>query len=158
MTGRLGGARCWLFALVVAAPGCVGARPTDLATLVQQDSTYLTPGTLAPFSGAVVRYFPDAPGLVQLEGSLENGTWNGELTVYHRSGRIRYQGSLSRGAACGVWVENRKDEAVESLYRELKREIESMGVYTPCPEGWEPRLPRRPDPEVRPPVVAARPA
>lgn len=135
MTRPFGGARGWLIALWVAAPGCVGAPPTDLATLVQQDSAYLTPGTLEPFSGAVVRYFPDAPGGVELEGRLEDGTWEGELTVYHRSGRIRYQGSLSRGAACGAWLENRKDEAAGSLYRDLKRDIESMGVYPPCPEG-----------------------
>ncbi|MDP2959135.1 MAG: hypothetical protein Q8N53_22125 [Longimicrobiales bacterium] len=135
MTGPLRAARWWLLALWVAAPGCAGTRPVDLATLVQRDSVYLAPGTLEPYSGAVVRHFVDEPDRVQLEGRLEDGTWEGELTVYHRSGRVRYQGSLSKGAACGVWVENRKDEAAENLYRELKREIESMGVYPACPEG-----------------------
>ena len=69
-----------------------------------------------------------------LEGSLRDGLWEGELTVYHESGRIRYQGRLSRGAPCGAWVENRDDEPAGSLSRELKQEIESMGLYPPCPD------------------------
>jgi hypothetical protein len=101
---------------------------------VLRDSTYLAPGTLEPFSGRVVRHFADAPEKVQIEGTLENGTWEGELTVYHESGRIRYQGRLSAGSPCGAWYENRDDEASGSVYQLLKQDIESMGIYPPCPE------------------------
>ena len=113
---------------------CFQGPPTDLGTLVQKDSTYLSPGTLEPFSGRMVRYFTDAPPKVQIEGTLESGTWEGELTVYHVSGRIRYQGRLSAGAPCGAWAENREHEAAESLYLMLKQDIESMGIYPECPE------------------------
>ena len=121
-------------ALFAAACGTV-VGSTDLATLVQQDSTYVAPDTHEPFTGRVYRRFPDEPGRNELEGVLKDGVWDGELTVYHPSGRIRYQGELHRGAPCGVWVENREDEPPGSLYQELKQEIESMGVYDPCPEG-----------------------
>ena len=113
---------------------CTSAPPTDLNMLVRGDSTYFAPGTLEPFSGRVVRYFTNAPDKIQIEGTLENGTWEGELTVYHESGRIRYQGVMSRGAPCGAWVENREDEPAESVYQMLKQEIESLGLYPECPE------------------------
>jgi hypothetical protein len=114
--------------------GCVGPRTADLDDLILRDSTYLVAETLEPFTGLVVRHFASDPEKVQLEGTLRDGTWEGELTVYHESGRIRYQGRLSAGTPCGAWVENRDDEAPGSVYRELKREIESMGLYPPCPE------------------------
>jgi hypothetical protein len=120
--------------LFLLAAACVGARPTDLGTLVRQDSTYLTPGSMRPFSGPVVRHFPDDAGRVQIEGTLEDGMWEGEFTVYHKSGRIRYQGEMSRGAPCGSWLDNREDEPAGSLYEELKRDIGSMGMYPPCPD------------------------
>lgn len=122
-----------LWALLAGA--CSSDPPAVLDTLVRQDSTYLTPGTFEPYSGPVVRYFPGDSAKVQLEGTLEDGIWMGELTVYHASGRIRYQGRLHRGAPCGAWVENREDEAAESVYQMLKQEIESMGLYPDCPEG-----------------------
>jgi len=121
-------------AALLLAAACLPSRPTDLETLVRQDSTYLTPGTLEPFSGPVVRFFEGGEGKVQLEGTLEDGVWEGELTVYHESGRVRYQGRLAHGAPCGAWVENREDEPAEGVYQMLKQEIESMGLYEPCPE------------------------
>jgi len=128
----------WLRVALAAVPflatACAPAPPTDLGALVQRDSTYLAPGTLEPFSGRVVRYFADAPDKVQIEGTLEEGTWEGELTVYHPSGRIRYQGVMYRGAQCGAWVENRDDEPAESVYQLLKQEVESLGLYPECPE------------------------
>jgi hypothetical protein len=117
----------------VLTASCGPGRTTDLATLVHRDSTYLTPGSLKPFSGRVVRHFDDDPGKVQIEGTLENGVWEGEMTVYHESGRIRYQGRLSRGAPCGTWLENRDDEVTGSVFDELKKDIASMGVYPDCP-------------------------
>lgn len=121
--------------LVFLLAGCVGPRTADLDDLVLRDSTYRVAATLEPFTGRVVRHFASDPEKVQLEGTLRDGTWEGELTVYHESGRIRYQGRLSAGAPCGAWVENRDDDASGSVYQELKREIESMGLYPPCPEG-----------------------
>lgn len=117
----------------LAALSCGGGPPADLGTLVLRDSTYLEPETLEPFSGAVVRYFPGDSAGVQIEGRLDEGVWHGELTVYHPSGRIRYQGRLHRGAPCGAWVENREDEPAGSVYQMLRQEIESMGLYPECP-------------------------
>ena len=124
-----------LLAALLLAAACAQGPPTDLGTLVQRDSTYLAPATLEPFSGRVVRYFADAPEKVQIEGTLEDGTWEGELTVYHPSGRVRYQGVMYRGAQCGAWVENRDEGPAESVYEMLKQEIESLGLYPECPEG-----------------------
>lgn len=121
-------------ALLIAS-SCLGARATDLDSLVKRDSTYLSPGTLQPFSGKVVRYFPGTPRHVQIEGRLRDGVWEGEFTAYHESGRIRYQGRMSNGAPCGAWLDNRDDEARGSILDELERDIRSMGVYPPCPDG-----------------------
>lgn len=114
---------------------CLGARATDLDALVRRDSTYLSPGTMQPFSGKVVRNFPDKRGHVQIEGTLEAGIWEGEFTAYHESGRIRYQGQMSKGAPCGAWLDNRDDDPPGSILDELERDIRSMGVYPPCPDG-----------------------
>ncbi|NJD19044.1 MAG: hypothetical protein FIA95_07165 [Gemmatimonadetes bacterium] len=113
---------------------CAPGPAADLGTLVLRDSTYLEPGTLEPFSGRVVRHFTDAPEKVELKGTLVDGTWEGELTVYHESGRIRYQGQLSAGAPCGAWVENREDAEAASVYETLLQDVESLGVYPDCPE------------------------
>ena len=121
-------------AVLLCLAACSDGPPAELGTLVLRDSTYLAPGTLEPFSGRVVRHFAGAPDKVQIEGTLENGTWEGELTVYHQSGRLRYQGRLSAGAPCGAWVDNRDDEEAGSVYLMLKQDIESMGIYPECPD------------------------
>jgi hypothetical protein len=118
--------------LALASAAC-GAAPADLDELVRRDSLYLTPGALTPHTGGVVRYFPGGEGKVQLEGRLMRGTWEGELTVYHESGRLRYQGVMSGGAPCGAWIEDREDLEGGSLHDILKQDIESMGLYPPCP-------------------------
>lgn len=127
----------WSLAVLVLLLGtaCGASRTTDLDSLVRQDSTYLAPDTRQPFSGKVARYFSDTPGKVQIEGTLRDGTWDGELTVYYQSGRIRYQGRMSKGAPCGAWLDNRVDEATGSILDELERDIRSMGMYPPCPDG-----------------------
>jgi len=130
---RLGGVFGRIAPILAVVAGCSVARPTDLSMLVERDSTYLLPGTFEPFSGPVVRYFATDPAKVQVEGTLEDGVWEGEMTVYHVSGRIRYQGRLSAGSPCGAWVENQSDEAAESVFEELKQQINSMGLYPPCP-------------------------
>jgi len=122
-------------ALLVAASACSVLTPErNLSELVLRDSTYLVPETLAPYTGDVFKYFPDQEGKVQLRGHIREGLWNGEITVYHPNGRIRYLGELADGVKCGVWTENMDPDPPESLYRELKQEIESMGLYPPCPE------------------------
>lgn len=126
--------RRWLWpALALVVMACARAEPVELGTLVLQDSTYLDPATHEPYSGPVVRHFARHPEKVQLEGVLQRGTWEGEMTVYHESGRIRYQGRLSGGAPCGAWVENQSDEKAESVLEELTQQINSMGLYPPCP-------------------------
>ena len=104
-------ARWFVVLLVGTIYGCVGPRAADLDDLVLRDSTYLVAETLEPFTGRVVRHFASEPDRVQLEGTLREGAWEGELTVYHESGRVRYQGRLSAGTPCGAWVENRDDES-----------------------------------------------
>lgn len=128
----VGAVRAVLLAGMLAS-ACGPARGRDLEELVLRDSTYLDPSTLEPYSGPVYRVFPDDPERIQLEGRLREGAWNGELTVYHANGRIRYQGRLVDGAQCGAWIENATEEAAPSLYEEIVGEIENLSVYPECP-------------------------
>ncbi len=121
--------------LLVLAASCRHLRARDLDTLVRADTVYLVPSTREPYSGPVVRRFEDGSGRVQIEGTLENGMWEGEMTVYHESGRIRYQGRLHKGAPCGTWINNRDDQPHGTVLDELERDIASLGVYPPCPGG-----------------------
>ena len=79
------------------------------------------------------RRFADDTTKVQIEGELLEGTWHGELLVYHESGRIRYMGSFDRGDRCGPWTENTLDRDPVNLYDQLLSEVETMGLYPPCP-------------------------
>jgi hypothetical protein len=131
---RFAAALCLAAAVFVSA--CSVLTPErNLAELVLQDSTYLVPETRTPYTGDVLKYFPDQAGKVQLRGHMREGLWNGEITVYHTNGRIRYLGELADGVKCGVWTENMDPDPPKSLYKELRQEIESMGLYPPCPEG-----------------------
>ena len=122
-----------LFSLTLAAMACSAATPErELSELVLQDSTYFAPETMEPYTGDVLKYFPDEPDKVQVKGTLKDGTWNGELVAYHPNGRIRYLGSFSEGERCGAWTENQDPEAPGSVFEELKQEIESIGLYPPC--------------------------
>lgn len=116
------------------ALACSTTPTRDLSDLVLQDSTYYTPETMEPYTGDVFRHFPNDPGNVELRGTLRDGTWNGELTVYHPNGRIRYMGILADGEKCGAWAENQDPDPPENVYEDLKQEIESMGLYPQCPE------------------------
>jgi len=69
---------------------------------------------------------------VELEGRLLDGTWHGELRVYHPNGRIRYMGNFEQGQRCGPWTENADSVSTGSLYDEVVREVETMGLYPPC--------------------------
>lgn len=116
--------------------GCsdVVRRVVPLDDLVLRDSVYMDAETLEPFTGGVERVFNDDPREVQLRGDLVNGMWNGDIIVYHENGRIRYMGSLSDGEKCGEWIENRDSDPPSDILAELKQEIESLGIYEPCPE------------------------
>ncbi len=97
-----------------------------------QDSTYLDPGTLKPFSGPVIRHFR-GDGPPQLEATMHDGTWEGEMTIYHETGKVRYQGPMSRGARCGAWTENEEPHEPEDLYAAIKEDLESLVLYPECP-------------------------
>ena len=118
--------------LLLFATACVGPAPRDLSDLVAADSAYVDPATDLPYSGPVFRVFPDDEDRIQLEGALLDGTWDGELKVYHPNGHIRYMGSFVAGQRCGAWTENADSVPEGSLYEELVSEIESMGIYPPC--------------------------
>ena len=114
--------------------GCFEAAGRDLDELVVRDSLYVDPETLAPYSGRVFRVFPVGDGGgVQLEATLRDGAWEGEMTVYHSTGRVRQQGSTAGGAKCGGWIENEQPEAPESVYDQIKDDLESLVMYAPCP-------------------------
>jgi hypothetical protein len=97
------------------------------------DSTYIHPGTLVPYTGRVFRMFETDPEVQQLDGSLVDGVWEGDLVVYHDNGRVRHSGSFVNGERCGPWLENRDVEPPEDLYDERKQEVESMGLYPAWP-------------------------
>lgn len=125
------GRRLALLLLSVPFVGCE-APPRDLTELQVVDSAYVDPGTGTLWSGSIVRYFEDDPEKVQIEGALLEGSWHGELTVYHPNGRIRYMGSFNRGERCGAWTENADSTDLGSVYESLIREVETMGLYPPC--------------------------
>ena len=116
--------------------GCSEPRGRDLGELVVRDSVYLDPETLVPYSGPVFRVFPpEDGGSLRLRATLRNGAWEGEMTVYHSTGRIRQQGETAGGAKCGGWTENDQPVAPASLYEEIKADLESLVMYAPCPGG-----------------------
>ena len=124
-----------LFACLLAPAllACVPAPTRNLEELIIQDSTYLDPASMLPYSGRVVRHFPGEDSLLQLEASLSDGTWEGELTVYHESGRVRYQGEMSGGAQCGGWIENENPAEPETVYQAITEDLESLVIYPECP-------------------------
>ena len=111
------------------------APAREIGELVVQDTTYLEPATMLPYSGRVFRNFPGEEERVQLEATLRDGTWEGELTVYHETGRVRYQGEMSGGARCGGWIENEAPTAPETVYEAIKEDLESLVMYPGCPDG-----------------------
>ena len=116
-----------------AGPPAVRSGPRDLRELVLRDSLYREPGTMTPYTGRVFRPFPGDSTRVEIEGGLAGGDWDGEMIVYHPSGRIRYKGEFVEGERCGPWTENTLDLEPLNDYGELLSEIESMAMYPPCP-------------------------
>jgi hypothetical protein len=123
--------------LLVLFLGCgdAASAPVELRDLVLQDSTYFEPTTLAPFTGPIFSTFLTDPERIQIEGALLDGTWDGEFRVYHRDGRIRYEGSFERGVRCGAWTENTDPRPPSNIYDELVTVIETLAMYPPCSDG-----------------------
>jgi hypothetical protein len=117
--------------LLASAASCAGTPARDLGELSVVDSLYVD-AMGSPYTGPVFRYFPDSVHRAQVEGYLRDGLWEGELVVYHANGRVRYMGSFVAGERCGPWTENADSVVVESVYDQLVREVESMGIYPPC--------------------------
>lgn len=124
-----------LFAVALAFSACGRMPARGIGELVVQDSTYLDPETLLPYSGRVFRNFPGEAGGTQLEATLRDGTWEGDFTIYHETGRIRYEGEMSGGSQCGAWIENESAVEPESAYEAIKEDLESLVIYPDCPEG-----------------------
>lgn len=120
---------------LIAVASCSKPPSRPLTELVVRDSTYFDPATGLPFSGRVFHDFGGEEGGRQLEAAMRDGTWEGELTVYHPTGRIRYEGEMSGGARCGVWVENENPVEPESAYQAIREDLESLVVYPECPGG-----------------------
>ena len=110
-------------------------QPAELRDLVLRDSTYFEPATLEPYTGPVSSTFLTDPERIQVEGQMQDGTWHGLLRVYHRDGRIRYEGRLEHGARCGAWTENTDPRPTSNVYEELVTVIETLAVYPPCADG-----------------------
>lgn len=119
---------------LLAASGCGPPSPErDLGELVVRDSTYYDPETQQPYTGRVHRAFADDPSMREIVGEMLDGTWHGELTVYHASGRIRYQGRFSEGDRCGAWTENQTDRDFETAYDAVVSDLAALSMYPPCP-------------------------
>lgn len=119
--------------LIASLVACTQIPPREVTELVVQDSTYLDPVTMLPYSGPVFRNFPGEEGRTQFEATLRDGTWEGELTVYHGTGRVRYQGQMSGGAQCGGWIENEDWVEPETVYEAIKQDLEALVIYPDCP-------------------------
>lgn len=112
---------------------CAQTPPREITELVVRDSTYLDPETMLPYSGRVFHSFPGEDGRIQLEATLRDGTWEGEFTIYHETGRLRYEGEMSGGTQCGAWSENENPVEPESVYEAIKEDLESLVIYPDCP-------------------------
>jgi hypothetical protein len=121
-----------LLALAIGCGAPEAGPPRELSELALRDSTYFAPETDLPYSGRVTSTFVLHPDRTQVEGKMLDGQWHGELRIYHRDGRVRYEGRLEHGVRCGVWTENTDPRPASNLYEELVTEIESMGIYPPC--------------------------
>ncbi len=115
---------------------CSDRVATDLSVLQFVESVYVAPAIAEPFTGSIVRYFAAQPDEVQLEGTLRDGAFDGELVIYHPNGRVRFMGSFRAGERRGSWAENADSNTTGSAYQVLQREVETLRLYPAC-EGEE---------------------
>ncbi len=107
----------------------------DLTELVVVDSVYVDPTLDEPWTGPVYRRFEEDSARVQIQGTLLDGEWHGEMTVYHANGAVRYMGSFRNGERCGPWTENADSVPTGTVYEALVREVETLGMYPSCDPG-----------------------
>ena len=68
-----------LFVLALISVGSVGLGAQErmnLVNLVQSGDSYLTPGTLVPYSGPAFSTFPSDSARIREQGTLRDGTWD----------------------------------------------------------------------------------
>ena len=83
----------FVLALIAVGSGHADAQARqDLSDLVQRGDTYLTPGTLEPYTGPVV--LMQSPNMVGTWASLRNGKFHGPYEVYYENGQLRAKGTF----------------------------------------------------------------
>jgi hypothetical protein len=95
--------RTLLFALtlIVVGFGHADAQARqDLSDLVQRGDTYLTPGTLEPYTGPVV--LMQSPNMVGVWASFRNGKFHGLYELYHGNGQLSFQITYKDGFRDGT--------------------------------------------------------
>ncbi len=109
--------------------GLEAQERVNLVDLVQQGDSYLTAGTLVPYSGPAFSVFPYDSNRIREQGTLRGGTWeglyesfyfNGEVDSkieyrdgefdglferYYFDGKVLARGSYSMGVRCGEWFD-----------------------------------------------------
>ena len=121
-----------LASLLLSGAACSDRVATDLSVLQVVESVYVAPATAEPFTGPIVRHFAGQPDELQLEGTLRDGVFDGELVVYHPNGRVRFMGSFRACERCGPWTENADSSATGRLYQVFLCEVETLGLYPAC--------------------------
>ena len=67
-------------------PPAAAQEAMSLDSLIERTGVYLEPGTLEPYTGAVVRMW--TPDIVRERGTLAEGRWTGLREWFHQSGRL----------------------------------------------------------------------
>ena len=83
--------RTLMIGLVLISVGSIGLEaqePMNLVNLVQQSDSYLTQGTLAPYSGPAFSVFPSDSARIREQGTLRNGTWEGLYESFYFNGQV----------------------------------------------------------------------
>lgn len=121
-----------LFVLALISVGSVGLGAQErmnLVNLVQSGDSYLTSGTLVPYSGPAFSTFPSDSARIREQGTLRDGTWeglyesfyfngqvdskieyrdgefDGSFERYYFDGQVLANGSYSMGTRCGEWID-----------------------------------------------------
>lgn len=73
-------------ASTACATPAAGQGAMDLDRLIERAGVHLEPGTLEPYSGAVMRMW--TPDVVRERGGLAEGRWTGVREWFHQNGRL----------------------------------------------------------------------